>query len=397
MNPHFLIPYALPTLLLALALALKAPTLVRAWRDPDVRATTLLLALATAVLVVITPVNIDRLNKLTGIPNIASPWAYSFLTAFCATELTMIMRWREEPSARRRRRMITVYWVYAGIIAALWVTFLLADVPRPRIYDLDTYYANTPWMREHTMLYIVAHTVSCLVAASMLWKWFPEVTNRWLKTGVIFLQLGYALGLVFDALKFIAIGARWTGGNLDFLSTNAAPPFALLEATFVAIGFIAPQAGPFIQQRHRDQRDYRRLRSLSRAIRVVQPAGPLARLNLWTPLDLRLLARRQRIHDSLRLLSPFYDYSLYNRAYTTAVASHGESAARGIAGAVAIQAATAAYQAQTPRSPGSGPASAIGPDITNHIDAIASALQHPRTTDSIRQRVTGTESTNAHA
>lgn len=96
-NLQFHIPYAIPTALLASALAFKLPTFARAWRDPEVRATTLLLTWATAVLVVITPVNIRRLNTLTGVPNIAAPWAYSFLTAFCATGLTMIMRWREAP------------------------------------------------------------------------------------------------------------------------------------------------------------------------------------------------------------------------------------------------------------------------------------------------------------
>ncbi|WP_309506004.1 MAB_1171c family putative transporter [Streptomyces pyxinicus] len=393
---HFHIPYALPTVLLASALLLKGPTFVRAWRDPDVRATTLLLTWATAVLVVITPVNIDRLNRLTGIPNIASPWAYSFLTAFCATGLTMIMRWREAPSPRRHRRMITVYWIYAGIVAGLWFTFLMAHVPEPRIYDLDTYYANTPWMREHTLLYLLAHLVSCLVAAAMLWKWFPAVTNPWLKTGVVFQQVGYAMGLVFDALKLTAVSARWSGNDLDYLSTHAAPPFALLEASLVAVGFIAPQAGPFLQQRHRDQRAYRRLHALWRTIRVVQPAGPRARLTPWTPLDLRLLARRQRIHDALRLLAPHYDDALYRRAHATAAAAHGESQARGIAGAVAIQAATDAYQTRATH-PADGPAPQIGTDITDHIDAIASALHRPRALNAVRRGLSSTESVDTHA
>ncbi len=38
--------------------------------------------------------------------------------------------------------------VYAGVIVALWVLFALADVPVERLRDLDTYYANTPFMRE---------------------------------------------------------------------------------------------------------------------------------------------------------------------------------------------------------------------------------------------------------
>ncbi|MBC7271746.1 MAG: hypothetical protein H5T76_24070, partial [Streptomyces sp.] len=303
-SPHFHIPYAVPTVLLAVALAFKFPTFVRAWRDPDVRATTLLLTWATAVLVVITPVNIDRLNRLTGVANIAAPWAYSFLTAFCATGLTMIMRWREEPSPRRRRSMRRIYALYAGVVVALWVTFLLADAPTPRIYDFDTYYASTPWIREHILLYLVAHMVSSLVAAYMLWTWFPQIANLWLKSGVVLLQLGFLSGLAFDITKLIAVGARWAGRDLDGLSTYAAPPFALLEAILVALGFIVPQAGPFLTRWARDQRDYRRLGHLWRVVRILEPGAAPARFGRLAPLDLRLIQRQQHIHDALRLLAP---------------------------------------------------------------------------------------------
>ncbi|MFH9981974.1 MAB_1171c family putative transporter [Streptomyces sp. NPDC017179] len=395
MSPHFHVPYLLPTALLAIALAFKTPTFLRAWRDPDVRATTLLLTWATAVLVVITPINIHRLNVLTGVPNIAAPWAYSFLTAFNATGLTMIIRWREAPSEGRRRRMIRIYWIYAAVGAGLWATFLLAHAPEPRVYDLDTYYACTPWMREHILLYVLAHMVSALVATYMLWRWLPEVTNRWLKTGVVFLQLGFASGLVFDVTKLIAVSARWFGTDLDLLSTEAAPPFALVEAILVALGFIAPQTGPALQRWSRDQRDYRRLRSLWRVVRVVKTAAATARLGFWAPVDLRLVQRRQRIHDALRLLAPYLDQVLYRQAYEAAAAAHGADEAHGIAGAVAIQAATDAYRDQTPVV-GGRPQQAA-PDIADHIDAISRALSRPRLIGSIRRRVTSTESVTAHA
>ncbi|MGY0067443.1 MAB_1171c family putative transporter [Streptomyces sp. QTS137] len=396
MNPSFHVPYILPTALLALALVLKFPTFLRASRDPDVRATTLLLTWATAVLVVITPVNIERLNVLTGIPNIAAPWAYSFLTAFCATGLTMIMRWREEPSDKRRRRMRRVYWTYAGIIAVLWLTFLLADVPTARVYDLDTYYAGTPWMREHILLYIAAHMVSSLVAASMLWKWFPEVVNRWLKAGVVFLQLGFASGLIFDAAKLAAISARWAGRDWDMLSTQAAPPFALLEAALVALGFIVPQAGPFLQKWLRDQRDYHRLRPLWRAVRVLAPSAAKARFGLWAPLDLRLVQRQQRIHDALRVLNPYFDAALHQKACQAAQAAHGPRKARGIAGAITIRAAIDAHRRGGP-PPAHPQALPLGPAVSDHIEDVAIALHHPHTVEDIRQKATTTESTNSHA
>jgi hypothetical protein len=384
--------------LLAVALVFKLPTLIRAWRDPDVRATTILLACATAVLVVVTPVNISRLNRWTGIPNLAAPTAYSFLTLFCAFGLTMIMRWSEPPSERRRRRIIVSYWIFAGIIAGLWATFLLADIPEPRIYDLDTYYASTPWMREHTLLYLLSHLVSCLVAASMLWKWFPEVNLPWLKTGVVFLQLGYATGLLFDAAKLTALTARWTGHNLDFFSTKVAPPFALLEAALVALGFLAPQVGPPLQKRSRDQIAYLRLRSLWRTVRVIEPAAATAHFGWRASLDLRLMQRRQRLYDALRLLAPYFNEAAYQRLYVAASTEYGEATARGFAGALAIQAAVEAYRNEDPYPYDTSDQPQIGPDVTDvtdHIDDIARALYRPRALDRIRQRVTTESHTHA--
>ncbi|WP_327591494.1 MAB_1171c family putative transporter [Streptomyces chartreusis] len=393
---HFHIPYIIPTALLAAALLLKAPTFIRAWRDHDVRATTVLLTCATMVLVVITPVNIERLNQWTCVPNIASPWAYSFLTTFCATALTMIMRWREEPSARRQRRIRLIYWIYAGIVAALWVTFLVAHVPEQRLYDLDTYYASTPWMREHILLYLVAHGVSVIVATAMLWKWFPEVTNRWLRAGVVCLVLGFASGVIFDVFKLLAIGARWSGTDWDGLSTFVAPPFALLEGVLVALGFIVPQAGPSLHKWFRDQREYRRLRPLWREVNEVPASAATARLGLWVPLELRLVQRRQRIHDAMRILTPYLDPGLYRRAQAAADDGLSDDETLGVAGAISIRAALRAHREGTP-TPARAQAQELAIELHQHLDAMSQAVHRPRLIDDISQRLTSTESTDTHA
>ncbi|GGQ93745.1 MAB_1171c family putative transporter [Streptomyces flaveolus] len=397
MGPHFHIPYALPTVLLALAVLLKLPTFVRAWRNPEVRATTVLLVCATCVLVVVTPVNIERLNAWTGIPNFASPWAYSFLTASGATGLAMITRWREPPSQRRRRGIRRIHWAYGGVVAGLWVTFFLASVPEPRVYDLDTYYAGTPWMREHILLYLGAHAVTGIVATRMLRQWSPTVTDRWVKSGVVFLLLGFAAGLVFDAAKLVAVGARWCGADWDVLSTRLAPPFALLQASLVAVGFIVPQAGPALRNAVRDQREYLRLRPLWRALRVLAPAAAPARFGFWVPLDLRVMQRQQRIHDALRLLAPHFRHDVHERALAAARADHGEARARDLAGAVALRDAIDAYAAGVP-APATERPPGIGTDISDHIGTISLALYRRRALAALGRRVTSTESgLNAHA
>ncbi|MFJ8085838.1 hypothetical protein ACIQ6Y_35340 [Streptomyces sp. NPDC096205] len=58
-------PYALPTALLVAGLGLKSPTIVRSWKDPNARATWLVLLFASAVFVSVAPSSIHRLNTLT--------------------------------------------------------------------------------------------------------------------------------------------------------------------------------------------------------------------------------------------------------------------------------------------------------------------------------------------
>ncbi|MFC7818939.1 MAB_1171c family putative transporter [Streptomyces sp. NPDC057367] len=393
------IPYALPAVLLILALSLKTPTFVRAWKDPDVRATSLLLLLASAVFLSVAPASIHKINTVTGVPNIAAPWVYSLLTAFCGSCLTMVITWRDEPSPRRRARIRRIWLIYTGIVVALWATYLLADVPAERIYDLDTYYATEPWMREHILLYLAAHMVSALVAAYMIWKWISKVTDAWLKAGLVFLQAGYAFGLVFDVAKLAAVGARWAGVNWDWLSTRLAPPFAILDASLVGIGFILPQGGPFLQKWIRDQRTYRRLRPLARAIRRVAPSAARARVGRFAPLDLRLLQRQQRIHDGLLRLAPHVDAELLRCAFDEArAAGHRDERARGIAGAIAVRAALEAFL--TPAADADDDRAASSARIDSRLDdieAIARAFRQPRTVDAIRQRVVTTESVDAHA
>ncbi|GAB3176800.1 hypothetical protein [Streptomyces incanus] len=66
-------------------------------------------------------------------------------------------------------------------------------------------------------------------------------------------------------------------------------------------------------------------------------------------------------------LAPYFNPDGYRAAYTAAIAEHSEPKARGIAGAVAIQAATDAYRHKAPRDTSDQPAQ-IGPDVTDHLE-----------------------------
>ncbi|MFE2096832.1 MAB_1171c family putative transporter [Streptomyces sp. NPDC059468] len=407
--------YAVPAALLAVAFVIKLPLLRRAWQDPILRATALLLGIGAVVFASLPPGNLHGINEITGVPNFAGLWVYSLLTAYCGACLWLIITWREPPSAVRSRRTRTVWMAYGAIILGLWTTFLLGDHHVERLRDLDTYYANTPWMREFALLYLVAHMVSALVAAGILWAWFQEVEDTWLRRAVVFLQVAYALGLIFDVAKLAAIGARWSGRDWDWLSTYVAPPFAIAEAALVAVGFIAGQAGPVLDERRALVRTHRRLKPLWQAMLIVTPPAAPATGRV-SGAALRLELRRAAINDGLLKLSPHLSPARRHRAHQAATAAgHSDSAARGIAGAVDILIATDILRSPAtgdeppetgpmepapPGGPGSGtgPGSGGSPERDSELECIAQALRfHSSVVETFRREAVATEGLTIHA
>ncbi|QTD98254.1 MAB_1171c family putative transporter [Streptomyces cyanogenus] len=391
--------YVVPAALLAVAFVIKVPLLRRAWQDPILRATALLLGIGAIVFASLPPANLHRINVLAGIPNFAGLWVYSLLTAYCGACLWLIITWREPPSAVRRRRTRLVWVAYTVIIVGLWTTFLLGDHHVERTRDLDTYYAGTPWMREFVLLYLVAHLVSALVAAGMLWAWFREIEDTWLRRAVTFLQEAYALGLIFDLAKLAAIGARWSGRDWDWLSTHVAPPFAIAEAVLVAVGFIAGQAGPWAAEHRRLVRTHRRLKPLWQTmLTVTAPAAPAT--GRVSGAALRLELRRAAINDGLLKLAPHLCANRRERTRQAATAAgYPESAARGIAAAVDILVAadTLHAPADRDRPPPDGDAGFVSvPD--SELESVAHALRHHAVAvERFRRQAVAMEGLTSHA
>lgn len=301
MNPSrffagFYISFWIPTAVLTAALAIKLPSIVKLWKDPLLRAVGGLLVLACGVFVFAAPATIAWTNRVTGVPNIAAPLVYSLITAFCGACLLLITAWRNGISARSgvtRRATRWVVTVYASVIVALWVLFALADVPVERIRDLDTYYANTPFMREEIVLYLLAHTVAALITSKLIWNWIRAGgLDVWLRGGLKFLGVGYVMNLLYDSSKFCAVVARWTGHDLDWLSTGFAPPVACLSAILIAVGFILPHTGQYLHRRVRTRLGHWHLRPLYRLMGTATGGGRVPFRLRATP-ELRLTRRRR--------------------------------------------------------------------------------------------------------
>ncbi|MEV6119765.1 MAB_1171c family putative transporter [Streptomyces sp. NPDC052077] len=335
----------IPATVLAAALAIKLPAIIRFRGDPLLLAVGGLLLLACAVFVFVAPSTIAWVNRVTGVPNISAPWVYSLLTAFCGSCLLLIIAWRNglsDRSAATRRAMRWVVSGYGGVIVALWVLFVLADAPVERRLDLDTYYANTPFMREEILLYLLAHTTAVLITSKLIWNWVrADGLDAWLRWGLTFLGAGYAMNLVFDAAKLTAVVARWTGHDLDRLNLEVAPPVACLSAVLIAVGFILPHAGQYLSGRRRVRRAHRELRPLYLLMRSVDggrvPYAPCV------DAGLRLTRRETYIRDALLPLARCLDEDLRRRSYDAARGlGLAPDRARALAAAVAVTEAVGA-------------------------------------------------------
>ncbi|MBT2413308.1 hypothetical protein J7I94_22550, partial [Streptomyces sp. ISL-12] len=344
----------IPATVLAAALTIKLPVIIRFRADPMLRAVGGLLLLACAVFVFVAPSTIARVNRLTGVPNISAPWVYSLLTAFCGSCLLLIIAWRggrgdlddrggrgdlDDRSGRSgatRRAARWVVGVYAGVIVALWVLFALAHAPVERLRDLDTYYATTPFMREMILLYLLAHTTAALITSRLIRNWIrADGLDAWLRWGLKFLGVGYAMNLLFDAAKLTAVVARWTGHDLDRLNTDVAPAAACVSAVLIAAGFILPHAGQYLHDRWRVRLAHRELRPLYVLMRTV--AGDRAGFVRRGSPELRLTRRETFIRDALLPLARSLDEDLRRRSYEAARAlGHAPDRARALAAAVAV-------------------------------------------------------------
>lgn len=404
-EPYPVLVFGTPIVVLAAALAFKLPSVLSLWRDPLRRAVGGLLLLACGIFVFAAPPAVAWTNRVTGVPNIAAPLVYSFLIAFCGACLLLMIVWRgglaghAERSARARRAMRWVTVGHAGVIAGLWTLFALADVPVEHRRDLDTYYARTPFMRELIALYLLAHTASCVLTYRLIRNWVhTDGLDVWLRRGLKSLAAGYAANLVFDAAKLSAVGARWTGHDLDGLSTQLAPAAACVAAVLMATGFVLPHAGQYLRDRRQVRRGHRRLGPLYDLLRTATGTG--VPFSLRATPELRLTRRETFIRDALLQLARHFDEDLRRRAYEAAVdLGCGPGRAGALAAAVTIQDAIEARALSRSPSSRHGVHPQVRPQVQDHatdlltdllrgIETVSRVLNHPDEIEAVRARAT---------
>ncbi|MFD3756296.1 MAB_1171c family putative transporter [Streptomyces sp. NPDC058622] len=349
--------YYIPAVVLAVALVVKSPSFLRTWHSPMSKSIFVILAASAAGFVFGAPPTIERVNRLTGVPNISALIVYCILSCLSCGSLVLLIHWRggTEGTVRRHTRV----WIAAtaAVITTFCVLFSLSDVPIEQQREFDTFYATTPYVREMIVLYLSAHTATSVVVATKCWRWARElrqVQAAWTHWGLLILVAAFSLTLSFALFKFLAVGARWAGTDTwDWLSTDVAPPLAGLGAAMTTIGFLVPVVGPRLGSMWVSWRAYRAMKPLWHALEPFAGPGKPMRIRPTSSLEIRAMARSTEIADRLLNLAPHLDGG-HREAAERYASSQGckPEAALIFAEAATIHAALAA--ARVPGEPESG-------------------------------------------
>ncbi len=300
--------YFIPATAMGLALAARVPALVRGWRSPMVRSVCALIAMGAAGWFFAAPPVVGRVNRLTGVPNFSAPLVYSIVVGFSCASLVLIIHWRGGPAETVRRHVLGWITGTAAAAVVLATLFALGDAPLERQRDFDTFYANTPYIREMIVVYLLGHTATALVVSVTCWRWAAEVSSGWVRYGLRTLVTGFAFNLAFGVLKGVAVGARWVGADLDVLSTSIAPPVGSIGAGLGTCGFLMPLVGPPLEETWLAWRSYRRMRPLWQAL-YAHPDARLSAIRLpwWSGIELRATQRATDVADGIHDLAPYID------------------------------------------------------------------------------------------
>lgn len=89
--------YYIPAGVLAIALVVKSPSFWRTWHSPMSKSIFVILTSSAAGFVFGAPPTIERVNRITGVPNISALIVYCILSCLSCGSLVLLMHWRGGP------------------------------------------------------------------------------------------------------------------------------------------------------------------------------------------------------------------------------------------------------------------------------------------------------------
>ncbi|MFE2560225.1 DUF6545 domain-containing protein [Streptomyces sp. NPDC059352] len=322
----------IPAAALGIVLVVKLPSLVRRWPSPVVRSVNAVIFLQAAAFFFSAPPTIAVINEMTGVSNFSAVLVYCTLSAYACACRVLMENWREDVEVLPRTRRRVRRWIWGhGVVTVLLIgCFVWGEAPVERQRDFETYYANTPFIREMVLLCLFSVTAAAAAAAGACWKWARDIRREFperktpagglLRMGLTVLAVGFLTNVTYGTAKLAAVVAAWSGRDWEPLN-RAAMSFACLGTLLVAVGFLIPIVGPWItSQVFGPLRTLRSLGPLRRTIcRVGGPRGRMRLPTAWyAGPGRRLTDRMTDIHDRMLELGAYCSEEVRADAYTRA-------------------------------------------------------------------------------
>ena len=265
------------------------------------------------------PPTITVVNEMSGVSNFSAVLVYCILSAYACACRVLMENWREDVEVLPRTRRRVRRWIWGhGVVTILLIgCFVLGEAPVERQRDFETYYANTPFMREMVLLCLLAVTAAAAAAAAACWNWARDIRRECpqrktpagglLRIGLTVLAVGFLTNVTYGVAKLAAVVAAWSGRDWEPLN-RAAVSFACLGTLLIAVGFLIPIVGPWITARVFGP--LWTLRSLGPLRRTLcRAGGPRGPVRLSTPWNAgpgrRLTDRMTDIHDRMLELGAY--------------------------------------------------------------------------------------------
>ncbi|WP_369228546.1 MAB_1171c family putative transporter (plasmid) [Streptomyces sp. R39] len=372
-----IVVYMASLLLVLAAMLLRQPRTTP--RTPLTVATRVAVFLGATVFFCSAPATLAAVNNLTGIPNFGAPLTYGMISAYSCSLIILLSYWQGGPPAQSRLVVRISVVAYGSLIIAIIALFALSDADTERLTDLDTYYANTPYMQEMIILYLLGHLAGITILGVVCLRWARTIVTGWLRTGLWLIVGGCILDIAgFILPKVIAVVARWLGYNLDILSTSVAPPAASLGALACSIGFALPRLASTATTERHSLANFRALAPLWEAVKyfaIAPKAVPTLWPLRWQRPSSRLYHLEANIRDALLQLTRYLDRNIGEATYEAALAN-GQSAEQAQTAAEAAMIVDAIHRSSSPNCGPTGPPEnfRIGADLVDLATAVNGAL-----------------------
>ncbi|MEV4949067.1 DUF6545 domain-containing protein [Streptomyces sp. NPDC053755] len=351
MTPQESVNLYLPAAALGVVLLVKLPSLVRRWRTPMVCSVNAVIFFQAAAFFFSAPSTIVFVNRVTGIANFSALMVYCLLSAYACACRVLMENWREDARVAPRTRRRVRRWIWGHVVVAvlLVVCFTLGEAPVERQRDFETYYANTPFIREMVLLCLLACTAAAAAAAAACRKWARDIRRKCperkspaggaLHIGLSVLTLGFLTNVTYGVAKLVAVAGAWAGHDWEAIN-QVGMAFACLGTVLVAAGFLIPLVVPWLTARvFGPLCMLRALGPLRRAVRAGCDRD--GRMRLTTPWyagpGRRLTDRMTDIHDRMLELGAYCSEEVRAHAYARARRAgrtESESVATGLAAMV---------------------------------------------------------------